>query len=212
MEQTSRLTICYGYSIHTQAKAQLLRPPSLFWRNLAKRTILQCFSCLQLSLSKASAKVRRIFHTAKKIFPHVREKVYLCSAFGTDVARMKRYIYIVLGLVAVGLGALGVVVPGLPTTPFLLLASWLFYRSSPKLQQWLLASWLGKYIRGYQRRGGMTATQKAGAVGVMAVMVLLSTFVFIPEGSVARIIVPVAGAVGALTVVFFVPNAKNDDI
>ena len=112
---------------------------------------------------------------------------------------------------AVGLGALGVVVPGLPTTPFILLASWLFYRSSPRLQQWLLRSWLGKYIRGYQRRGGMTATQKAGAVGVMTVMVLLSTFVFIPAGSVARIIVPVAGAVGALTVVLFVPNAKNDD-
>ena len=110
-----------------------------------------------------------------------------------------------------GLGALGVVVPGLPTTPFLLLASWLFYRSSPRLQQWLLASWLGKYIRSYHRRGGMTVAQKAGAVGMMAAMVLLSTFVFIPEGSVARIIVPIAGAVGALTVVFAVPNAKNDE-
>ena len=124
---------------------------------------------------------------------------------------MKRHLYILLGLLAVGLGALGVVVPGLPTTPFLLLASWLFYRSSPRLQQWLLASWLGKYIRNYQRRGGMTATQKAGAVGVMTAMVLLSTFVFIPAGSVAHIIVPVAGAVGALTVVFLVPNAKSDD-
>ena len=124
---------------------------------------------------------------------------------------MKKYLYIVSGLLAVGLGTLGVVVPGLPTTPFLLLASWLFYRSSPRLQQWLLASWLGKYIRGYQRRGGMTATQKASAVGVMAVMVLLSTFVFIPEGSAARIIVPIAGAVGALTVILFVPNAQNND-
>lgn len=75
--------------------------------------ISKCFSCLQLSLSKASAKVRRIFHTAKKIFPHVREKVYLCSAFGTDVARTKQYIYIVLGLLAVGLGALGVVTEAL---------------------------------------------------------------------------------------------------
>ncbi|MBR1850882.1 MAG: YbaN family protein [Bacteroidales bacterium] len=124
---------------------------------------------------------------------------------------MKRLIFIILGLIAVGLGALGVAIPGLPTTPFLLLASWLFYRSSPRLQQWLLASWLGKYIRNYHRRGGMTQTQKAGAVGVMTTMVLLSTFVFIPAGSVARIIVPVAGLVGALTVIFAVPNAKNDD-
>lgn len=122
---------------------------------------------------------------------------------------MKRYIYIALGLLTVGLGALGVVVPGLPTTPFLLLASWFFYRSSPRLQQWLLASWLGRYIRDYKRRGGMTATQKTGAIGIMAAMVLLSTFVFIPAGSVARIIVPAAGAVGALTVIFAVPNGQD---
>lgn len=124
---------------------------------------------------------------------------------------MRRFLYVLFGLVCVVLGALGVVVPGLPTTPFVLLASWLFYRSSPRLQQWLLASWLGKYIRSYHRRGGMTWAQKAGAVGIMAAMILLSVFVFIPAGSVARIIVPIAGAVGALTVVFLVPNARNDD-
>lgn len=55
----------------------------------------------------------------------------------------------------------------------------------------------------------MTATQKAGAIGIMAAMVLLSTFVFIPAGSVARIIVPAAGAVGALTVIFAVPNGQD---
>lgn len=124
---------------------------------------------------------------------------------------MKRYVYIGLGLLCVGLGALGVAVPGLPTTPFLLLASWLLYRSSPRLQRWLLASWLGKYIRSYNRRGGMTVAQKIGAVGMMVAMVALSTWVFIPAGSVARIIVPVAGAVGTLTVIFAVPTAKSDD-
>ena len=124
---------------------------------------------------------------------------------------MRRWTYIIAGLVCTGLGALGVVVPGLPTTPFLLLASWLFYRSSPRLQQWLLGSWLGKYIRNYHRRGGMTAAQKAGAIGMMVAMVLLSTFVFIPAGATARIIVPIAGGVGALTVAFAVPNAKDDD-
>ncbi len=122
---------------------------------------------------------------------------------------MKRIVYIISGLLSVGLGALGVAVPGLPTTPFLLLASWLFYRSSPRLQEWLLQSWLGTYIRSYHRHGGMTAPQKAGAVGIMVAMVLLSTFVFIPAGSVARIIVPIAGAVGVLTVIFAVPNGKE---
>ena len=124
---------------------------------------------------------------------------------------MQRCLYIAAGLLCVGLGALGVVVPGLPTTPFLLLASWLFFRSSPRLQQWLLASWLGKYIRSYHRRGGMTVAQKAGAVSMMVAMVLISTFLLIPEGSVARIIVPIAGSVGGLTVVFAVPNAKEDE-
>ena len=129
-----------------------------------------------------------------------------------------------LGLLSTGLGALGVVVPGLPTTPFLLLASWCFYRSSQRLQDWLLKSWLGTYIRSYHRRGGMTIAQKAGACGIMAAMVrlssrrvsppsmvLLSIFVFIPKGSVAGIIVPIAGATGVLVVIFAVPDAKKDD-
>lgn len=124
---------------------------------------------------------------------------------------MKKLLLIALGLVSLGLGALGVVVPGLPTTPFLLLASWCFYRSSQRLQDWLLKSWLGTYIRGYHRRGGMTIAQKASACGIMMTMVLLSIFVFIPKGSVAGIIVPIAGAIGVLVVIFAVPNAKKED-
>ena len=45
----------------------------------------------------------------------------------------------------------------------------------------------------------------------MVSMVLLSTFVFIPKDSVARIIVPIAGAIGVLTVIFAVPNAKEEE-
>ena len=45
----------------------------------------------------------------------------------------------------------------------------------------------------------------------MVTMVLLSTFVFIPKGSVARVIVPIVGAIGVLTVVFVVPKAKEEE-
>lgn len=70
---------------------------------------------------------------------------------------------------------------------------------------------MGRYVRGYQRRGGMTKAQKAGALGMMATMVTLSTVWFIPAGSVAKVVVPVAGAVGVLTVLFAVPNAKDGE-
>ena len=124
---------------------------------------------------------------------------------------MKKALLIAFGLLSLGLGALGVVVPGLPTTPFLLLASWCFYRSSQRLQDWLLKSWLGTYIHSYHRRGGMTIAQKASSCGIMVTMVLLSIFVFIPKSSVAGIIVPIAGAIGVLVVIFAVPNAKKED-
>lgn len=49
----------------------------------------------------------------------------------------KKYFYIGLGLITSGLGILGVWLPGLPTTVFILIALWAFSRSSPKLHRWL---------------------------------------------------------------------------
>jgi uncharacterized membrane protein YbaN (DUF454 family) len=116
--------------------------------------------------------------------------------------------YLILGIIAVLLGTIGIFVPGLPTTPFVLLASWCFYRSSPRLQVWLLQSFLGKYIREYRDKGGLTLRKRISIILLMATMVAISTIFFIKTLPI-RIIVWVAGAIGCIVVGFVVPKAKK---
>ena len=119
-----------------------------------------------------------------------------------------RAFYIILGCIAVVLGTIGIFVPGLPTTPFVLLASWCFYRSSPRLQAWLLQSFLGKYIREYRDKGGLPLRKRIYIILLMATMVAISTIFFIKTLPI-RIIVWAAGAIGCVVVGFVVPKAKE---
>lgn len=61
-----------------------------------------------------------------------------------------------IGLVAVALGVLGIFLPLLPTTPFLLLASACFMKSSPRLHQWMMNNRLfGEYLQNIQQKKGI---------------------------------------------------------
>jgi uncharacterized membrane protein YbaN (DUF454 family) len=60
-----------------------------------------------------------------------------------------RVLFAAAGLLLVGIGVLGIVLPGLPATPFLLLAAYCFARSFPRLHVWFTTHpWFGPYIRG----------------------------------------------------------------
>ncbi|MCI0460031.1 MAG: YbaN family protein [Gemmataceae bacterium] len=85
---------------------------------------------------------------------------------------VRRSVYLLLGLLFVGLATLGAFLPVLPTTPFLLLASTCFLRSSPVLNERLLRSRLfGPFLRDWQRYRGIRLSVKITAVVTLTAVV-----------------------------------------
>ncbi|MBB3773012.1 hypothetical protein FHS55_003637 [Angulomicrobium tetraedrale] len=74
-----------------------------------------------------------------------------------------------LGWVCVGLGILGIILPGLPGTVFLIVAAWLFSRSSPRFENWLLTHpRLGPSVVAWRQNGAVPRWAQFVATGSMA--------------------------------------------
>lgn len=84
---------------------------------------------------------------------------------------MKKLLFKIVGIISVILGTIGIFFPILPTTPFLLLAAWLFLKSSDKLYNWLMNhKVLGIYIKSYIKYRGVERKHK-----IFALIMLWST-------------------------------------
>ncbi|MGB1092001.1 MAG: YbaN family protein, partial [Oceanobacter sp.] len=91
-------------------------------------------------------------------------------------------------------GVAGIVLPLLPTTPFLLLAAACFYRSSPKFHAWLIHHpRLGKYLVYYLDGKGMPLKAKIYTICMIWVTMLISAFVII-DAMAPKFILPAIGA------------------
>lgn len=124
--------------------------------------------------------------------------------------RIVRILYILGGTISLILGVIGVFVPGLPTTPFVLLSAALYAKSSEKLYNRLLDNkYLGPRIKNYQRQKGVTLKGKYRIIALMWTMVLISSLLII-KIMVVRIIILSSGVIGAIVVRFFVPTAQEE--
>ncbi|MEZ5706410.1 MAG: YbaN family protein [Burkholderiaceae bacterium] len=122
-------------------------------------------------------------------------------------SRTVRALLWVVGSVSLILGIIGVVLPGLPTTPFILLTATCYAKASPRLHQWLLNHrWFGPLLQDWERNRSLTVGTKAFAIGSMVVMVSLAIWRF--QGRVPlQILLLAAGVVGAV-VVLRIPTRK----
>ena len=79
-----------------------------------------------------------------------------------------KYILIILGSICLALGVIGIFLPLLPTTPFLLLAAALYVRSSEKLYQWLIhQKYLGTYIRNFREHRALPLRAKVISISMV---------------------------------------------
>ena len=116
---------------------------------------------------------------------------------------LMRIFYLILGILCVILAGLGVLLPGLPATPFLLLASFSFARSSKRMHDWLTNNRVfGPILMDFLDRKGIRLHIKIISIAMMWGMMLVSVFFFI-EKDIIKYIAVGGGLIGTIAVLRF---------
>jgi len=96
------------------------------------------------------------------------------------------------GILALGLAVIGIFIPVLPTTPFLLLAAGCFMRSSDRLYIWLIHhQWFGEYIRHYREHGAITLQAKVVALMLLWAVIGVTIIFAVARGLLVIVAVSV---------------------
>lgn len=112
------------------------------------------------------------------------------------LGRAKKVVFIAAGTSCVVVGVIGIFVPLLPTTPFLLLAAYLYSRSSDKHLRWLLSNrWFGKYLRGYREGHGVPLRVKVAALSTLWCTIGISGFLFVSSAWIRLLLLLIGSAV-----------------
>jgi uncharacterized membrane protein YbaN (DUF454 family) len=111
-----------------------------------------------------------------------------------------KILLVVLGTLSLGIGVVGIVVPGLPTTTFLLIAAACYVRSNDRLYRWLVNHpVLGRYIATYLEHRAMPMRSKVIALVAMWGMISVSAVFFI-ESTPIRAILAACAVIGTVVI------------
>ena len=122
-------------------------------------------------------------------------------------AKLKRRLLIAAGTICTAIGIVGIFVPILPTTPFLLLAAACYIRSSPKLYRWLTGNRVfGTYVKNYLEGKGMPLKIKVLTIALLWITIGCS-IIFAVDNLVVRILLIIIAA-GVTTHVALIKTAK----
>ena len=120
-----------------------------------------------------------------------------------------RWLLWLTGTTALALGLIGVVLPGLPTTPFILLAAACYARASPRLHRRMRENaWIGPMLRDWEHNRSLTRRVKTVALSMMTLMVAMSVWAFHGQPWLQAVLL-LAGAVGIWVVGWRIPTRRG---
>ncbi len=131
--------------------------------------------------------------------------------------KLVRGLWLVAGLICLSFGVLGIVLPILPTTPFLLATAACFCKSSDRMYSWLLNNrWFGSYIRNYKESKGLGLKTKITTLSVLWITIGTSMVFFLGRLLPSNLVFPIqiamlAVAVGVSVHVLKLPTSKKTD-
>jgi uncharacterized membrane protein YbaN (DUF454 family) len=124
----------------------------------------------------------------------------------------KKILFIIVGSTSFLLGVVGIVIPGLPTTPFMILSSIMFLNSSDRLYLWLTThERFGKYVLDFKKGKGITFKTKIYAQTMMLLTITLSLVPISPafiENIIIRIVLAISAVFSFWLVGFKIPTNK----
>ena len=131
------------------------------------------------------------------------------STFGSVKSFFVKSFLLLLGFIFVGLGFIGIIIPGMPTTVFMILAAVCFAKSSPKFEQWILdLPGIGRLVQDHRDGLGMPQKSKAIAITMMVLAVTLS-IIFAITSTLIQILVGGVGIIGVWYVGVRVPTKEK---
>lgn len=123
-------------------------------------------------------------------------------------SRLARGLWATFGLAAVAIGGIGIVVPGLPTTVFFIIAAWAFSKSSPRLEAWVLGlPRIGPYVEAHRRGEGMPRRAKVVATTMIATFSIIS--VVLLDATAVRVGVVALALTGIAYILLAVPTTER---
>ena len=127
-----------------------------------------------------------------------------------DVNRsgISRLLWLALGFLFAAIGTVGIVVPGLPTTPLMILAAACFAKSSQRFYDWVINNRMfGQHVKNYREGNGIPKKSKPMILGIMWIFITFAVLIGIPDSApdISRYATIVLGIIGTIFILR-IPN------